>query len=355
MKKVSLIVCILLLLGLGIFQYLKKRVTISIIVPVYNAAQYLPRCLDSIMEQGGNFEVIVVNDGSTDNSLDIMRKYAEKYSNIHIVNQENKGVSAARNIGLNKAENKYITFVDADDWLEPNAFELVEKIIKKDNSDIVLIGFYDVYDREWVKQVKGAQYINEVPEESRYPDRNLDKLALFSPFYGKDAHSDLFYAGGGVRGRFYKKEFLARYNISFPENISCHEDDYFNVRAFLHNPLISVEKSPLYNYRNRITGLSKSTDVILCAPKSLYAVQKTAEYQKANRQTQLHITDNWLALFNLGLLNIYRYRNLEEAELLPAWNAYKDFLLYNREERKSARNFPKLQKFFMDRGLNLPL
>ena len=127
------------------------------------------------------------------------------------------------------------------------------------------------------------------------------------------------------------------------------------MRAFLHNPLISVEKSPLYNYRNRITGLSKSTNVILCAPKSLYAVQKTAEYQKANRQTQLHITDNWLALFNIGLLNIYRYRNFEEAELLPAWNAYKDFLLYNQEERKSARNFPKLQKFFMDRGLNQPL
>lgn len=135
MKKVSLIVCILLLLGLGIFQYLKKNVSISVIVPVYNAAQYLPRCLDSVMEQSGNFEVIVVNDGSTDNSLDIMRKYAEKYSNIHIVNQENKGVSAARNTGLNQAENKYITFVDADDWLEPNAFELVEKIIKKDNSD----------------------------------------------------------------------------------------------------------------------------------------------------------------------------------------------------------------------------
>ena len=355
MKKVSLIISAALLVGLGILHYIKQKVAVSVIVPVYNAADYLPRCLDSIMKQSGNFEVIIVNDGSTDDTLSIMQKYADKYPNIRIINQKNEGVSAARNAGLQAAKNKYITFIDADDWLEDNAFESAEVILKKDRPDILLTGFYDVYDREWVRQVKGKQYVNEVPEESRYPNRNLDKLELFSPFYGKDAHSDLFYAGGGVRGRFYKKEFLKLYHINFPKNINCHEDDYFNMRAFLHNPLISVDKRPLYNYRNRIDGLSKNIAVIQCAPKSLNAIQETVEYKNASRQTQMFITDNWLALFNHGISNIYRFRYPTENELLPVWKVYREFLKYSRKEQKNARNFSKLHNLLIKENFNPPL
>ena len=95
-----------------------KKTLISIIVPVYNTEKYIERCLDSIMKQDyPNFEVILVNDGSTDESGIIIQKYKEKYKNISYIKQENKGVGAARNAGIKVAKGDYISFVDSDDLI----------------------------------------------------------------------------------------------------------------------------------------------------------------------------------------------------------------------------------------------
>lgn len=100
------------------------NVLISIIIPVYNVEDYLERCLDSIIHQSyKNIEIIVINDGSTDSSLKILEKYALKNSRIIIVNQENKGLSGARNIGVEKAIGDYIWFVDGDDFIDNDACE----------------------------------------------------------------------------------------------------------------------------------------------------------------------------------------------------------------------------------------
>ena len=97
---------------------------ISIIVPAYNASKYIEKCLNSILSQTyKNFEIIVVNDGSTDNTLDILKKCSEQSDKIKIVAQKNKGVSAARNNGLEHAKGQYIAFVDADDTLEQEFLE----------------------------------------------------------------------------------------------------------------------------------------------------------------------------------------------------------------------------------------
>ena len=179
MKKILVLSVILIV---SVWYYVSQRVSFSVVIPVYNAEKYLSRCLDSILAQKGTFEIIAVNDGSKDKSLQILQDYAKKHSNIRIINQKNQGVSAARNTGMAVAENEYITFIDADDWLERDVFKKISKILKQDNPDIVLTGYYDVYDREWVKQVKGEKYVNEVPEESKYLNTDLNKLALFSPF-----------------------------------------------------------------------------------------------------------------------------------------------------------------------------
>lgn len=108
-----------------------------------------------------------------------MEAYAQKYKNIIVVNQENKGVSAARNQGMAKADGKYITFVDSDDWLEPDALARAVSILRQDSPDILLVGFYDVYDHEWVRRTGGEAAVSEAPEEAKFPTRKLDKLALF--------------------------------------------------------------------------------------------------------------------------------------------------------------------------------
>ena len=98
---------------------------ISIIVPVYNVSEYLPRCLDSLINQTyKNIEIILVNDGSTDNSLEICKKYAEKDLRIKVIDKENGGISSARNTGIAEASGEWIGFVDSDDYIEPCTYEI---------------------------------------------------------------------------------------------------------------------------------------------------------------------------------------------------------------------------------------
>lgn len=340
---------------LGLLSFFKNRITVSVIIPVYNAEKYLSRCLDSVFTQSGSYEVITINDGSTDKSLAILQEYAKKHSNLTIINQKNQGVSAARNKGLEVAKNKYVTFVDSDDWLEPDAFKRILKVIRKDKPDIVLTGFYDVYDYEWVEKTRGREALKEIGEENKFADRKLDKLQLFSPFYGSEAHSDLYYAGGGIRGRFYLKEFIEKNKINFPTEIACHEDDVFIFRAYLHNPLISIVSAPIYNYRNRVDSISKSQVVLKNMSKSLAVMQETEEYKQADRRTQMFINDNWLSLVFLGLANLRRHNAPFGTGLKEAYEALRPFNVYNKEELKSTRNYPQLITFLKQFKTNQPL
>lgn len=336
------------LLLYGVWYRQTQKINFSVIIPVYNAEKFLPRCLDSIFAQSGDFEVITVNDGSTDKSLEVLQDYQKKHSNIKIIDQKNQGLSVARNVGMSYAKNKYLTFVDNDDWLEPNTFKKAEAAIKQDAPDILLTGFYDVYDREWVRKLRGDEEAAKVPEESKYPNRMLDKLSLFSPFYGKDAYSDLFYEGGGVRARFFKRDFIEQYKIDFPNGIG--EDTSFTFRAYLHNPLISVLNIPVYNYRNRLDSASKSYRVLEESRQTLWQFQQTPEYKNAGRRLQMLMNDSWLFLTILGLSNLQRYGAPYGTGFNEAYAAYKTFSVYNSEELKGCRNFQKLRKILFPDG-----
>ena len=109
---------------MSIGLYAEMKPLLSVVVPVYNAAKFLPHCLDSLCGQTyRNLEIVCVNDGSTDDSLAVLKKYASRDTRIKVIRQENAGVSAARNRGLDAATGELVTFVDADDWLEPNTYE----------------------------------------------------------------------------------------------------------------------------------------------------------------------------------------------------------------------------------------
>ena len=182
MKRKFIYFFAILTLISSVIYYYSTRITISVIIPVYNAEKYLERCLDSIFVQSGTFEIIAVNDGSTDNSLNILNDYAKRYSNLKIINQSNQGVSTARNNGMLAAKYEYITFIDNDDWLEPEAFDIVRKNLNKDKADILIADYYDVYDREWVRNTKGDAIAERSPELTKYPKRDIEKLSIFSPF-----------------------------------------------------------------------------------------------------------------------------------------------------------------------------
>lgn len=352
MKKIYVIICIFVIILGAVLVYLKNRITFSIVIPVYNSEKYLSRCLDSVLAQKGSYEVIAVNDGSTDNSLNILQEYAAKYSNLIIMNQKNGGVSFARNVGLAVAKNKYITFIDSDDWVEYDMLSSAKDIIKKDHPDILLTGIYDVYDHQWVRDTLGEAAVREVRQENRFPSRKLDKLALFSPFYGNDAHSDLYYSGTGVRGQFFLKDFITKNRIIFPEEATCGEDDVFIYKAFLNNPLISIMVKPIYNYRNRADSIAKSANIMSENRKTLSILQSSDEFKKASRRIQMLLNDSWLSWTLLGFANIKRHHMPLQQGLLEAEKAYSSFMKYNKEEQKSCRNLQKLKKLLYSDDFN---
>ena len=123
-----------------------EKELISIIVPIYNVEKYLRQCLDSILNQTyQNFECLLINDGSPDNSADICREYVEKDSRFKYFEKENGGLSDARNYGIRQSKGSYLTFVDSDDWLEHGALDRLYGALKKENADIS-IGRYNCYD-----------------------------------------------------------------------------------------------------------------------------------------------------------------------------------------------------------------
>lgn len=132
-----------------------SKIILSIIVPVYNVSKYLAKCLDSLLCQdlkSEEYEIIVVNDGSTDNSGEIAKQYEDKNSNIKVVRQENQGLSGARNTGIELAQGKYIQFVDSDDYLEPNVLRILVDKMESDNLDVLRFNYqnvnenYEVYE-----------------------------------------------------------------------------------------------------------------------------------------------------------------------------------------------------------------
>ena len=140
-------------MGNGCIDYNKGKV--SVIVPVYNVGKYLEECLNSIINQTyKDIEMVIVNDGSTDNSLDIIEKFKNKDNRIKLINQINKGVSVARNIGLLNSTGNYIFFVDPDDYIEIDCInKLVEKI-NIDRSEMVIFNYIKVFDNDLKEDIR---------------------------------------------------------------------------------------------------------------------------------------------------------------------------------------------------------
>ena len=194
---------------------MEEAIRLSIIIPAYNAEQYLEKCVDSCQVQdvsSGEYEVIVINDGSTDRTLQIAHSLEEKYRNLVVLNQENQGQSVARNMGLTKANGQYVLFVDADDYLYPNVFGTLIQEEEKEDVD-VLITSYQVMQKDG-----GAQIMN-------------DFASFGKTISGRDALlSGLNIAS--VCARLYKLSFLKGNNLSFCRGIK-HEDVYFNISAYV--------------------------------------------------------------------------------------------------------------------------
>lgn len=219
---------------------------LSIIVPVYNCEKFLSRCLDSIISQDFvDFEVIIVNDGSTDNSYRILEDYCNKDNRFLVINQENQGQSIARNIGLSYATGKYIGFVDADDWIEPNMYSvMIEKAILSD-ADIVVCNHNNIYECDDSVEKMVFNMIDEVINIKSF---GVDNYIM--DYIRKYKH------GNEVWSRIYKRSMLVENNIIFLKNNfkdypEIAEDLFFNMECTIYAQIIVGVNKGLYNYNIR--------------------------------------------------------------------------------------------------------
>lgn len=221
---------------------------LSIIVPVYNVDKYLVKCLDSLLMQDipkTDYEIIIVNDGSTDSSLTIAENFKSKHANISLISQENGGLGAARNTGIRAAKGKYLMFVDSDDYLEPDSLNELLTKIESDELDALRFNYEN----------KDENY-NIIPKKHN---------ALFNVFYdekivsGEEFISDYLGWACYVCVFIFRSDLIKRNELYFNEKI-YFEDVEWLFRVLLKFTAVSSYDKHIYNYLQRQGSITQSTD-----------------------------------------------------------------------------------------------
>lgn len=208
---------------------------ISIIIPVYNTEKYIRRCIDSVIAQSySDWELILVDDGSTDGSGKICDEYAEKDERIRVFHKENGGVSSARNVGLDNANGEWVSFVDSDDWIEIGYVETIKNI--GNNPDIVFFPMNFRYEN--------GEVLARIPKSVNTEGRDNVERIICNLKYG--VINDVF---GWVFVKFFKKTIVDEYHIRFDENIRLREDEMFTMDYCRYINSIMVLDKLLYNYQ----------------------------------------------------------------------------------------------------------
>lgn len=311
---------------------------LSIIIPCYNVEKFVRNCTESIvMQQGFDFEVILVNDGSTDKTLEILENLAQTDERIKVINQENQGLSGARNTGIENAKGDYIMFVDADDWLEPNAFELISKNFN--NEDLFCFSYNRVFDHK----ITPRDLKIEGSFDANFIQRRM--VGLIGKELSDPSQADSLVT---VWGKIYKSDFIKKNNIQFVETkIYGNEDALFNIQYLEFASNSKVLNLPLYNYRknNYLSYTNLYKPYLFQQWKTLY--QKISEII-TNKEDDFKVAlGNRIALSLIGLGINETYSNLPfSAKIKKIAIVLHDDLYIKAYQNLEMKYFPMHWKLF---------
>lgn len=213
---------------------------ISVIIPVYNVEKYLSQCINSILNQTiKNLEIILVDDGSLDDSGNICDEFSKKDNRIVVIHKENNGLSSARNAGLEIAKGNYVCFVDSDDWLDENMYETLLKLIKDTNSDISCCRFFKTADSE--------EKIPSINDEIIQSFNNIEGLSNF--------YTDLYTQTVVAWNKLYARKLFD--NVIYPIG-KIHEDEGTTYKLFYKANKITYTNKSLYYYRTTPNSITTS-------------------------------------------------------------------------------------------------
>ena len=217
---------------------------VSVIIPVYNAQAHIGRCLESVRRQTyKNIQIILINDGSKDVSLPVCQMYARVDPRILLVDRENAGVSAARNLGLTLAEGEYLQFVDSDDYLAPWATALLVQKAVENDADMVISHYYRVLPGS-VNEKTGEERPDTVTPYGFLPEGLYDKRGFAENLMEEPAS---FYYGV-MWNKLYRRQIVERFHIQCSEELEWSEDFLFNLEFIRYAERFYSLASPLYYY-----------------------------------------------------------------------------------------------------------
>jgi len=284
---------------------------ISVIVPIYNVCEYLDACIRTICEQSyKKLEIILVDDGSTDESGRICNEYASKDARIKVIHKENEGLVRARKTGLMNSTGEYIAYVDGDDWIEPDMIGKLYSTLVKQNVDIAMCGRYE-------DTGKSTRCVYHGIGEGRY-----NKQALLNEVYPKMIVNNKFFEWGifpGVWDKIFKRECLETYQMDVADGLTMGEDAACTYPALLNANSIYVLHECLYHYRQTLNSMVKQN-------------------YDANFQRQ-----RFSLLYTSVLNSLERYTDIYD--LREQWRDYVLFLIIPRAHM-IYRDFDKLDYLF---------
>ena len=259
---------------------------LSIIIPAYNAERYIKQCLDSILQNSkeslAKTEIIVINDGSTDNTLKILESY-NHHKNIKIHTTKNQGVSAARNLGISLAKGEWVTFIDADDTVNSN-FSKVVSLVENSRSSFIIFSNYDI--------------------------ETTDKKILTT----QTLQSSMYLSGPW--SKVYNRQFLVKHKILFEKDILMGEDMLFNLEVIQNSYAIESYKMGFYNYRqNNNSATRHFNQKIIESDKKFYKkLEKILIKSHAPQEEMIQLIQNEKSRAVLSLLTRISYsNNIDEA------------------------------------------
>ncbi len=319
---------------------MSKVPVVSVIIPVYNAGKFLHRCLDCVLNQTfTDFEVICVNDGSVDDSKDILKSYSKLDKRIKFLDKSNTGVSESRNVGLQKAKGKYILFMDADDCIHPQLLEITCFLAEKYNADVVNFK----YIKKRYESIR--DYLKKRFDKQRVSVKETDYLLNFST--EKNHGLSIWKIRRSyIWSHLFKKSFVQ--NIKFPKNINVGEDFVWWSNVLYKKPLAVITKIPLYFYipnAQSVLGSLKRLVYIKNMTKAL--IKNWSLFEKADaKDKKLYLQEFiWPVIVsvvrNYDSLSDVKDKGIAKKDLLKI---YKTGMVQNVVDSHSTKYREKIKK-----------
>lgn len=284
-----------------------SKPSISIIVPIYNMQHCMRRCIDSLLSQTfRDYELLLIDDGSTDNSAAICDEYLDKDSRIQVYHKPNGGLSDARNYGLQRAKGKYTIFADPDDYVDEKGLDLLFETAEREQADITICDLYreDEYSRH---------YMSQQPSELK-PEIILQEL--------------FWKIGGFTVNKLIRRDLYQRFNIQYPKGIYGCEDDYVMAQFLLHDIKVAYVPVAFYHYVYNPTSLTRYYDEGTYE-MDVHILQMFSELLKNTAAYRFAYKDKYQSIFARAFWNGSKY--FTSSQFRTRFSAYQKDVWKYRE------------------------